>query len=149
MITVRRDAVRTQGRAPKRGRNQRDCKAGVRHRGLKLVFDHAEVVKCDISATANTLKDGRTDRPNDRRRNADTLPAVEAHCLRPAWKDKGHLILGNQFSALPSSTMKVSNARRQGLRGSSPSRPSEHGHGPRPPYRPSRACLLRDRCLRG
>jgi len=31
-------------------------KQWVRHRGLKLVFDHAEVVKCDISATANTLK---------------------------------------------------------------------------------------------
>jgi hypothetical protein len=28
----------------------------VRHRGPKLVFDHAEVVKCDISATANALK---------------------------------------------------------------------------------------------
>ena len=27
MITVRRDAVRTQGRAPKGGRNQRDRKA--------------------------------------------------------------------------------------------------------------------------
>jgi hypothetical protein len=27
-----------------------------RHRGLKLVVDHAEVVTCDISATANTLK---------------------------------------------------------------------------------------------
>ena len=32
------------------------AKQWVRHRGLKLVFDHAEVVKCDISATANTLK---------------------------------------------------------------------------------------------
>jgi len=31
-------------------------KQWVRQRGLKLVFDHAEVVKCDISATANTLK---------------------------------------------------------------------------------------------
>jgi hypothetical protein len=31
-------------------------KQWVRHRGLKLVFDHAKVVKCDISATANTLK---------------------------------------------------------------------------------------------
>jgi hypothetical protein len=29
---------------------------------LKLVFDHAEVVKCDISATANTLKS--QDTPN-------------------------------------------------------------------------------------
>jgi hypothetical protein len=27
-------------------------KQWVRYRGLKLVFDHAEVVKCDISATA-------------------------------------------------------------------------------------------------
>jgi hypothetical protein len=53
MITVRRDAVRTQARAPKGGGDQRDH---VRHRGLKLVFNHAEVVKCDISATANTLK---------------------------------------------------------------------------------------------
>ena len=56
MITVRRDAVRTQGRAPKGGGEQRDrnetAKQWVRHRGLKLVFDHAEVVKCDISATA-------------------------------------------------------------------------------------------------
>jgi hypothetical protein len=32
------------------------------HRGLKLVFDHAEVVKRDISATANTLKS--QDTPN-------------------------------------------------------------------------------------
>jgi len=31
-------------------------KQWVRHRGWKLVFDHAEVVKCDISATASTLK---------------------------------------------------------------------------------------------
>ena len=31
-------------------------KQWARRRGLKLVFDHAEVVKCDISATANTLK---------------------------------------------------------------------------------------------
>jgi len=38
------------------------AKQWVRHRGLKLVFDHAEVVKCDISATANTLKS--QDRPN-------------------------------------------------------------------------------------
>jgi len=37
-------------------------KQWVRHRGLKLVFDHAEVVKCDISATANTLKS--RDTPN-------------------------------------------------------------------------------------
>ena len=37
-------------------------KQWVRHRGLKLVFDHAEVVKCDISATANTLKS--QDTPN-------------------------------------------------------------------------------------
>ena len=46
MITVRRDAVGQW----------------VRHRGLKLVFDHAEVVKCDISATPNTLKS--QDTPN-------------------------------------------------------------------------------------
>ena len=38
------------------------AKQWVRHRGLKLVFDHAEVVKCDISATANTLKS--QDTPN-------------------------------------------------------------------------------------
>ena len=62
MITVRRDAVRTQGRAPKGGGDQRDREQWVRHRGLKLVFDHAEVVKCDISATANTLKS--QDTPN-------------------------------------------------------------------------------------
>ena len=37
-------------------------KRWVRQRGLKLVFDHAEVVKCDISATANTLKS--QDTPN-------------------------------------------------------------------------------------
>jgi hypothetical protein len=37
-------------------------KQWLRHRGLKLVFDHAEVVKCDISATANTLKS--QDTPN-------------------------------------------------------------------------------------
>src|SRR5262249_22874512 len=37
-------------------------KQWVRHRGLKLVLDHAEVVKCDISATANTLKS--QDTPN-------------------------------------------------------------------------------------
>src|SRR5262249_17371621 len=37
-------------------------KQWVRHRGLKLVLDHAEVVKCDISATANTLKS--RDTPN-------------------------------------------------------------------------------------
>ena len=37
-------------------------KEWVRHRGLKLVFDHAEVLKCDISATANTLKS--QDTPN-------------------------------------------------------------------------------------
>ena len=56
MITVRRDAVRTQGRAPKGGGINETTKQWVRHCGLKLVFDHAEVVKCDISATANTLK---------------------------------------------------------------------------------------------
>jgi hypothetical protein len=38
------------------------AKQCVRHRGLKLVFDHAEVVNCDISATANTLKS--QDTPN-------------------------------------------------------------------------------------
>ena len=32
------------------------AKQWVRHRGLKPVFDHAEVVKCDISATANTFE---------------------------------------------------------------------------------------------
>jgi len=36
------------------------AKQWVRHPGLKL--DHAEVVKCDISATANTLKS--QDTPN-------------------------------------------------------------------------------------
>jgi hypothetical protein len=36
MITVRRDAVRTQGRAPKAGGDQRDHEAVVRHRDLKL-----------------------------------------------------------------------------------------------------------------
>ena len=38
------------------------AKQWVRHRGLKPVFHHAEVVKCDISATANTLKS--QDTPN-------------------------------------------------------------------------------------
>jgi len=56
MITVRRDAVRTQGRAPKGGGNQRDHEAVGSSSQMKLVFNHAEVVKCDISATANTLK---------------------------------------------------------------------------------------------
>jgi hypothetical protein len=37
-------------------------KQWVRHRSLKLVFEHAEVVKCDISATPNTLKS--QDTPN-------------------------------------------------------------------------------------
>ena len=60
MITVRRDAVGTQGRAPKGGGDQRDREAVGSYRGLKLVFDHAEVVKCDISATANTLKSQHT-----------------------------------------------------------------------------------------
>ena len=63
MITVRRDAVRTQGRAPKGGGDQRGHEAvGSSSRCLKLVFEHAEVVKCDISATANTLKS--QDTPN-------------------------------------------------------------------------------------
>jgi hypothetical protein len=53
MITVRRDAVRTQGRAPKGGRNQRD-REPVGSSSRRSF--HAEVVKCDISATANTLK---------------------------------------------------------------------------------------------
>jgi hypothetical protein len=62
MITVRRDAVRTQGRAPKGRGDQRDHEAVGSSSRLKLVFDHAEVVKCDISATANTLKS--QDTPN-------------------------------------------------------------------------------------
>src|SRR5262249_16084708 len=37
-------------------------KQWVRHRSLKLVFNHAEVVNCDIYATANTLKS--QDTPN-------------------------------------------------------------------------------------
>jgi len=53
MITVRRDAVRTQGRAPKAGGDQRDHEAVGSSSRLEA---HAEVVKCDISATANTLK---------------------------------------------------------------------------------------------
>jgi hypothetical protein len=52
MITVRRDAPRTQA-VHRRAKFNETAK---QHRGLKLVFDHAEVVKCDISATANTLK---------------------------------------------------------------------------------------------
>src|SRR6516225_6473283 len=59
MITVRRDAVRTQGRAPKGGGNQRDHEAVGSSSRLEA---HAEVVKCDISATANTLKS--QDTPN-------------------------------------------------------------------------------------
>jgi hypothetical protein len=59
MITVRRDAVRTQGRAPKGGGDQGDHEAvGSSSRPEA----HAEVVKCDISATANTLKS--QDTPN-------------------------------------------------------------------------------------
>ena len=52
MITVRRDAVRTRtkGGADQRSSSRLD------------VFDHAEVVKCDIYATANTLKS--QDTPN-------------------------------------------------------------------------------------
>ena len=57
MITVRRDAVRTQGRAPKAEEINETAKQWVRHCGF---FDHAEVVKCDISATANTLKSQNT-----------------------------------------------------------------------------------------
>jgi hypothetical protein len=60
MITVRRDAVRTQGRAPKGGGDQRDREAV--DSSSRLEADHAEVVKCDISATANTLKS--QDTPN-------------------------------------------------------------------------------------
>jgi hypothetical protein len=52
MITVRRDAVRTVHRRAEE--INETAKQWVRHRGLKLI--HAEVVKCDISATANTLK---------------------------------------------------------------------------------------------
>src|SRR6516165_3292774 len=59
MITVRRDAVRTQGRAPKAGGDQRDHEAVGSSSRLEA---HAEVVKCDISATANTLKS--QDTPN-------------------------------------------------------------------------------------
>ncbi len=58
MITVRRDAVRTVHRRAEE--INETAKQWVRHRGLKLV--HAEVVKCDISATANTLKS--QDTPN-------------------------------------------------------------------------------------
>ena len=53
MSTVRRDAVRTQA---VHRRAKQINETAKQHRGLKLVFDHAEVVKCDISATANTLK---------------------------------------------------------------------------------------------
>src|SRR5262249_1097113 len=59
MITVRRDAVRTQGRTPKAGGDQRDREAVGSSSRLEA---HAEVVKCDISATANTLKS--QDTPN-------------------------------------------------------------------------------------
>jgi hypothetical protein len=62
MITVRRDAVRTQGRAPKGGGDQRDREAVDSSSRLEARFNHAEVVKCDISATANTLKS--QDTPN-------------------------------------------------------------------------------------
>ena len=55
MIKVRRDAVRTQGRAPKGGGNQRDHEGVGPSSRLEARF-RAEVVKCDISATANTLK---------------------------------------------------------------------------------------------
>jgi len=53
MITVRRDAVRTQG---VHRRAEEINETAKQHRGLRLFFDHAEVVKCDIFATANTLK---------------------------------------------------------------------------------------------
>ena len=59
MITVRRDARKAVHR---RSEEINETAKLVRHRGLKLVFDHAEVVKCDISATANTLKS--QDTPN-------------------------------------------------------------------------------------
>src|SRR5262249_32442088 len=59
MITVRRDAVRTQGGAPKGGGDQRHHEAV---RSSSRLEAHAEVVKCDISATANTLKS--QDTPN-------------------------------------------------------------------------------------
>src|SRR5262245_8933760 len=59
MITARRDAVRTQGRAPKAGGDQRDHEAVGSSSRLEA---HAEVVKCDISAAANTLKS--QDTPN-------------------------------------------------------------------------------------
>ena len=62
MITVRRDAVRTQAVHRRAEEINETTKQWVRQRGLKLVFDHAEVVKCDISATANTLKS--QDTPN-------------------------------------------------------------------------------------
>jgi hypothetical protein len=59
MITVRGDAVRTQGHAPKGGGNERDREAVGSSSRLEA---HAEVVKCDNSATANTLKS--QDTPN-------------------------------------------------------------------------------------
>jgi len=61
MITVRRDAVRTRGRAPKGGGDQRDREPVDSSSRIEPRF-HAEVVKCDISATANTLKS--QDTPN-------------------------------------------------------------------------------------
>src|SRR5215471_1949534 len=62
MITVRRDAVRRKAVHRRAEESNETAKQWVRHRGLKLVFDHAEVVKCGISATANTLKS--QDTPN-------------------------------------------------------------------------------------
>ena len=55
MITVRRDAVGRKAVHRRAAEINETTKQWVRQRGLKLVFDHAEVVKCDISATANTL----------------------------------------------------------------------------------------------
>jgi hypothetical protein len=54
MITVRRDAEDARPCTEGRRRSTRPRSSGFV--GLKLVFDHAEVVKCDISATPNTLK---------------------------------------------------------------------------------------------
>src|SRR5262245_56238573 len=62
MITVRRGAVRSKTVHRRAEESNETAKQWVRHRGLKLVFDHPEVVKCGISATANTLKS--QDTPN-------------------------------------------------------------------------------------
>ena len=74
-------------------------KQWVRHRGLNLAFDHAEVVKCDISATANTLKS--QDTPN-------LLSPIQHSCRNAKVVLASTVVTGRN-----SSELKVSIAARQ------------------------------------